>query len=83
MLPNASIPHAGPLCGSAIESLLFVGADVYIETYGYTRGNYMRGCFPYGSRANFGVSYGRACSWKCHEQLHLLPPPTRRCRRDD
>ena len=26
----------------AIESLLFVGADVYMETFGYTRGNFMR-----------------------------------------
>ena len=65
----------------AIESLLFVGADLYVETFGYTRGNYMRGCFPYGSPVSYGVSYGKACSWSCHEELHLLPPPSRRCHR--
>ena len=31
----------------AVESLVFVGSELYVETYGYTRGNYMRGCFPY------------------------------------
>ena len=34
----------------AVESLLFVGAELYVETYGYTRGNYMRGCWPYAAR---------------------------------
>ena len=69
----------------AIESLLFVGADVYMETFGYTRGNFMRSCYPFGSSvaaSEFGVSYGAACSWECHEELHLLPPPTHRCRRE-
>ena len=66
----------------AVESLLFVGADLYMETFGYTRGNFMRGCFPYGSPDTYGVSYGKACSRACHEELHLLPPPTRHCRRD-
>ena len=34
----------------AVESLVFVGSELYVETYGYTRGNYMRGCFPYMAR---------------------------------
>lgn len=66
----------------AIESLLFVGSDLYVETFGYTRGNFMRGCFPYKSPGSFGVQYGKACSWACHKDLHLLPPPTLRCHRD-
>lgn len=81
----------------AIESLVFVGSELYVETYGYTRGNYMRGCFPYMARAQaganggghesgqgavFGVVYGQACSRSCHEDLHLIPsPPKRPCRR--
>jgi len=61
----------------AVESLLFVGAELYVETYGYTRGNYMRGCWPFGARGGeqFGVAYGGACKRGCHEELHLLPPP--------
>jgi hypothetical protein len=80
-----------------------------VETYGYTRGNYMRGCFPYhvsslpkpaatgkaagngkatangkaaGQVSVFGVAYGRACSRECHEELHLIPSPKQRCRRE-
>ena len=66
----------------AVESLLFVGAELYVETYGYTRGNYMRGCWPYGASGGeqFGVAYSGACRRGCHEELHLLPPPLRlRC----
>mmetsp|Transcript_69314 Transcript_69314/g.137442 ORF Transcript_69314/g.137442 Transcript_69314/m.137442 type:complete len:345 (-) Transcript_69314:195-1229(-) len=67
----------------AVESLLFVGADLYVETFGYSRGNFMRGCFPFGTphRHTHGVTYGRACSRECHEDLHLLPPSPQRCRR--
>ena len=67
----------------AVESLLFVGAELYVETYGYTRGNYMRGCWPYGASGGkqFGVAYSGACRRDCHEELHLLPPPrTAECR---
>ena len=77
----------------AVESLLFVGSDLYVETYGYTRGNYMRSCFPYHLRRSnqgthatghavtvLGVTYGRACSRTCHEELHLIPPPRQSCR---
>ena len=45
----------------AVESLLFVGAELYVETYGYTRGNYMRGCWPYAARdvtAGGGKTFG-------------------------
>lgn len=64
----------------AVESLLFVGAELYVETYGYTRGNYMRGCWPYAGKTarggeQFGVAYRGACKRGCHEELHLLPPP--------
>ncbi|KAL1516055.1 hypothetical protein AB1Y20_002667 [Prymnesium parvum] len=66
----------------AVESLIFVGSELYIETFGYTRGNFMRGCFPYQSPLTFGVSYRMGCSWACHEDLHLLPPPKLSCTRD-
>jgi len=78
----------------AVESLIFVGGDLYVETYGYTRGNYMRGCFPYQAPPKaarhrqayvnmFGVAYGRACSRACHEELHLIPSPRQRCDRGE
>lgn len=79
----------------AIESLVFVGSDLYVETYGYTRGNFMRGCYPFhvpqkagGSAAGrstvlvLGVAYGQACRRTCHDELHLIPPPRQRCRRE-
>lgn len=81
----------------AVESLVFVGAELYVETYGYTRGNYMRGCFPFhvppkggagGGAAKaqqalvFGVAYGRACSRACHDELHLIPSPRQSCTRE-
>lgn len=73
----------------AVESLVFVGAELYVETYGYTRGNYMRGCFPFhvprsktsAQSVVFGVAYGKACSRQCHEELHLIPSPRQRCAR--